>query len=179
MTQESRESSRTDRVTAPEFVQGLQALSLADLRARRDDCLAEREYLSLLRRLVQGRLDILRAEVERRRAGDHPSTLVERVAETISQGAQSGTVRGEAIRLTVPPEDMALARGRIDSLAAHSSTSDPRSLSDEELTATADRLEAEERSVSDDRRRVLDVHDALQEELKRRFKANPAEALAP
>src|SRR4051812_13808653 len=82
--QTPQERPRIDRITAAEFVQGLPDLSLHDLRARRDECLAEREYLSLLRRLVQGRLDILLAEGERRRRGDEPSSLVEHVAETMS-----------------------------------------------------------------------------------------------
>src|SRR3954447_1105561 len=90
---------RLDRITAPGFREGLPDLSLHDLRARRDECLAEREYLSLLRRLVQGRLDILLAEGERRRRGDEPSSLVEHVAETMSNPPPSGPARGEAVRL--------------------------------------------------------------------------------
>ena len=42
---------RMDKIRDPSFVEGLPDLSLDDVRARRDDCLAEREYLSLLRRL--------------------------------------------------------------------------------------------------------------------------------
>lgn len=170
---------RLDRITAPGFVEGLQDLSLADLRARRDDCLAEREFQSLLRRLVQGRLDIVRAEIERRRTGGDPSTLVDHVAHAMSSEAESGSSRGEAVRLTVPPQEMSLARRRVESLLADSALSDPRELPDDELTDARERLEAEERAISADRRTVLDVHDALQEELKRRFKENPAEALAP
>jgi hypothetical protein len=171
--------SRIDRITAPEFVRGLPDLSLHDLRARRDDCLGEREYLSLFRRLIQGRIDILRAEVDRRRRGDEPSTLVEHVAESMSNATSPGTVRGEAVRLTVGPGDATEANERIEQLVGDASISDPRSLSEEQLGAALERLETEERSVSADRRRVLDVHDALQDELKRRFKENPAEALAP
>jgi hypothetical protein len=170
---------RIDRITAPEFVRGLPDLSLHDLRARRDECLAEREYLSLLRRLVQGRLDILRAEVQRRRRGDEPSSLVEHVAEAMSNATPAGTVRGEAIRLAVPPEDESRAQGHVEQLVGDATISDPRSLSDEDLDTAIGRLEGEERSVSDDRRKVLDAHDSLQDELKRRFKENPAEALAP
>ena len=36
---------RIDRIRRPEFVEGLAGLSLEDLRARRDECYAEREYL--------------------------------------------------------------------------------------------------------------------------------------
>src|SRR3954469_6021579 len=92
---------RLDRITEPGFVEGLTELSLADLRARRDECLAEREYLSLLRRLVQGRLDIVRAEHRRREAGEDPSTLVDHVAHAMSQDEHTGPSRGEAVRLLV------------------------------------------------------------------------------
>src|SRR6478672_8832220 len=102
---------RIDRITAPGFVEGLQDLPLAEVRARRDECLAEREYLSLLRRLVQGRLDIVRAELERRRTGGDPSTLVDHVAHAMSHDA-GGSSRGEAVRLLVPPDEMTLARRR-------------------------------------------------------------------
>jgi hypothetical protein len=61
---------------------------------------------------------------------------------------------------------------------ADSALSDPRTLPDDELADVQEKLEAEERTVSSDRRKVLDIHDALQEELKRRFKENPAEALS-
>ena len=167
-----------DKITEPGFVQGLQELSLADLRARRDECLAEREYLSLLRRLVQGRLDIVRAEVARREAGDDPSTLVDHVAHAMSNEATTSS-RGEAVRLLVPPEEMTLARRRVEGLVADSALSDPRSLPDDELQDAQARLETEEHTISGDRKTVLGIHDALQEELKRRFKENPAEALTP
>jgi hypothetical protein len=74
---------------------------------------------------------------------------------------------------------MALARRRVESLVADSALSDPRTLPDDDLAHALRRLEEEERTISDDRRTVLGVHDALQEELKRRFKENPAEALTP
>jgi hypothetical protein len=170
---------RLDRITAPGFVEGLQDLSLSEVRARRDECLAEREYLSLLRRLVQGRLDIVRAEVERRRTGGDPSSLVDHVAHAMAQEQAAGSSRGEVVRVLVPPEEMTLARRRVESLVADSALSDPRTLPDDELADAMERLEAEERTVSADRRTVLGIHDALQDELKRRFKENPAEALAP
>ena len=58
---------RIDRIKRADYAQGLEELSLDDVRDRRDECRAELEYLSLLRRLVQGRAEILKAEVERRR----------------------------------------------------------------------------------------------------------------
>ncbi|MGZ8626397.1 MAG: RsiG family protein, partial [Actinomycetota bacterium] len=56
---------RIDHIRDPSVLEAIGELPLDELRQRRDACLAEREYLSLLRRLVQGRAEILKAEVER------------------------------------------------------------------------------------------------------------------
>src|SRR5207247_8913290 len=66
---------RIDRVRDPAFIVGLGDLSLDDLRDRRDECMAEREYLSLLRRLLQGRAEILQAKIERSDEGGDRTAL--------------------------------------------------------------------------------------------------------
>jgi hypothetical protein len=55
---------RIDRVLDPGFTDGVDQLGLPELRARREEA-----DVSYLRRLLQGRLDILRAELVRRSAG--------------------------------------------------------------------------------------------------------------
>ena len=60
---------RIDRVLDPGFVAGVGELDLATLRSRREEAEAEEADISFLRRLLQGRLDILRAELVRRSAG--------------------------------------------------------------------------------------------------------------
>ena len=52
---------RLDRVLAPDFLEGLESWSMAELRAARSDAEQEETDLSYLRRLLQGRMDILRA----------------------------------------------------------------------------------------------------------------------
>ena len=162
---------RIDRVLAPSFARDLQGLDMAELRHRRDEALAEREYLSLLRRLVHGRLDIVRAESARRaEGGGGPATsLTERLTAILSSEDDRGPSRGEALRVPVPDEEVAKARRRIERLVSDASISDP-GLSDDDLVRAATRLEEEERMVSKARTAVLEVHDRLQEELKRRFK---------
>ena len=61
---------RIDRVLDPAFVEGVDQLGLPELRARREEAEAEEADVSYLRRLLQGRLDILRAELVRRSASD-------------------------------------------------------------------------------------------------------------
>jgi hypothetical protein len=163
---------RIDRIRRPEFLEGLSELSLDDLRQRRDECLAEREYLSLLRRLVQGRAEILKAEIERRGAIDQ-APLVDRLAEILS-GEPQGPSRGEAVRVSLPEEEMLLARRRLERLVSDAGMSDPGSLDDDRLADAVERLAREEREVSEDRGAVLEVLDALQDELKRRYKDDPS-----
>lgn len=164
---------RIDRIRQPAFVEGLEELPLDELRVRRDDCLAEREYLSFLRRLVQGRAEILRAEIERR-GGDGPAgSLVDSLA-TILGGEGQGPSRGEAVKIGLPEEEMLLARRRVERLVSDVAISDPGRLEDERLAEAADLLVAEEREVSEARASVIDVLDRLQEELKRRYKEDPS-----
>ncbi len=167
---------RIDKIRDPSFVVGLADMSLDDVRARRDDCLAEREYLSLLRRLLQGRAEILKAEAEARAGGD-TAPLVDRLSQILADDDHPVTSRGEAVRVAVPEEEMLLARRRVERLAADSKLSDPAALNDEELGAAIEALATEESGISDARHDVIVVLDTLQDELKRRYKEDPSLSL--
>jgi hypothetical protein len=169
---------RIDRIRDAEYVVGLADLSLEDLRARRAECLAEREYLSLLRRLVQGRAEILWAELERRGSPEELGPLVERLSQILG-GAEEreATSRGEALRIEAPEEEMLLARRRVERLVADAGISDPSSLDDARLAEAVETLAAEESVVSGDRRDVIRILDVVQDELKRRYKEDPSLAL--
>ena len=167
---------RIDKIRDPSFVVGLADMSLDDVRARRDDCQAEREYLSLLRRLLQGRAEILKAEAEARAGGD-TAPLVDRLSQILADDDHPVTSRGEAVRVAVPEEEMLLARRRVERLAADSKLSDPAALNDEELGAAIEALATEESGISDARRDVIGVLDTVQDELKRRYKEDPSLSL--
>jgi anti-sigma-K factor RsiG len=168
---------RVDRIRDPGFLAGLAGLDLEELRRRRDECLAEREYLSLLRRLVQGRAEILRAELEVRGGGHESGPVIERLSVILAGDEPQTTSRGEAMRIGLPEEELLLARRRVERLVADAGISDPAVLDDEALSAVVERLAAEEREVSDARHGVIRVLDALQDELKRRYKDDPTLAL--
>jgi len=169
---------RIDRILDDTYVRDLDGLSLDDLRIRRDDCLAEREYLSLLRRLVQGRAEILRAELDAREAGEDRGPLVDRLAQILAGDEHPGGSRGEAVRVGVPEEEMLLARRRIERLVADAGISDPASLDDERLGSAIELLATEEREVSASRADVIRVLDAFQDELKRRYRQDPTLVLS-
>jgi len=168
---------RIDRIRRPEFIQGLSELALEELRQRRDDCHAEREYLSLLRRLVQGRAEILRAEVERRERGGDEESLVDRLSAILAAEG-TGPSRGEAVRVGVPDEELLRTRRRVERLVADAGLSDPGSLDDERLAEAVELLFRVEREVSSERSAVLQVMDALQEEVKRRYREDPSLVLS-
>ena len=159
------------------FVRDLGELPIDELKSRRDDALAEREYLSLLRRLVHGRLDIIRLE-SKRRSGGGEGSLVDQLTEALVEHERGGS-RGEAVRVPVPDADMAAARRRVERLVSDATISDPTSLSDDDLARSERRLTEEERMVSRARQAVIDVHDRLQDELKRRYKEDPSLITTP
>lgn len=160
---------RIDQILAPGFTENLGSLEMDELRRRRDLCRAEREYLSLLRRLLQGRRDLLKDERERRRGGGRPGSVVERVSAVLADSPR-GPSRGEAPIVSVPEDEIALARRRVERLLSDARLSGLEALDEQELDEAVERMSEEERTTSDTRARVLAALDALQAELKERFR---------
>jgi hypothetical protein len=163
------EASRTGRVLDPAFVESLETIPLDELRRRRDEALEEREFQSYLRRLVQVRMDILSVERERRRTGADPEPLVDRITSALAEGPQ-GRGRGEALRLKPSDEDMAEAERRADEAMGQAFAKPLDELDDTALDEALNGLRRAEEGVSSQRAKVLRVHDALQAELKRRYR---------
>ena len=57
---------RIDLVLAEDFLVGIDSVDLDDVRGRRREAEQEDADLSYIRRMLQGRMDILRAELSRR-----------------------------------------------------------------------------------------------------------------
>jgi hypothetical protein len=173
MTLSGRPSDRTEEVLDPAFVEGLESLDLDELRRRRDRSLAERDYQSYLRRLVQVRQDILSAEQARREAGRAEEPLIDRLTAVLSKGSRAPG-RGEALRMSLDQGDMDAAERWLQERAPAIDVANPDALSDGELGEAIDELGRGEREVSDRRTSVLRVHDRLQDEVKRRYREDPS-----
>jgi hypothetical protein len=106
---------RIDQILAAGFTVDLEALDTREVRRRRDLARVEREYLSFLRRLLQGRRDLLRDEIDRRRTGGEMPPVVERVISVLSEGTR-GPSRGEAPMIPIPEDEIAMARRRVERL---------------------------------------------------------------
>jgi len=166
---------RTAEVLDRSFLEGLEGLPTEEVRRRRDESLAEREFQSYLRRQVQARQDILASERARREAGRESPPLVERLTSALSTGPRSERARGEALRTTLTDSDIEEAEQQLSGLLPGGPQDDPSALDDEELEQSLEELTGAERAVSARRAEVIRVHDRLQEELKRRYREDPSE----
>jgi hypothetical protein len=170
---EATRSSRSAEVLDPVFLEGVRDLPLDEVRRRRTEALAEREFLSYLRRLLQVREDVLKAEQARRQQGAVPESMMDRLTRVLAEGPRARG-RGEALRIALSQEDIAEAERRADEVVGGWSPR-PEDLDDRRLEHALAALEREERAVSEVRNAIFRVHDQLQEELKRRYQENPSQ----
>ena len=161
---------RIDRVLAENFTAGLTDLDIDEVRAKRRDAEQEEADLSYVRRMLQGRMDILRAELARRSGGGE--RIVDALSTVLAETGRTDHGMGRFIRVT--PSRVDEHRRLVEQLIADVGISDVVNQSDEELGASLRRLEEFERSVSEDRRRVQEVMDRLTAEIAARYKSGAA-----
>jgi len=140
----------------------------ADLRTTRDEAQESEERLSYHRRVVQGQLDIARAEANRRSSDD---TGLDRIEELVGTLADRPTTSREArsVNLYDPAGD-----DESDSPEGDALSSLP-DLTDADLTALIERLEVREQQLSAQRREMLDLVDRIQSELVARYREGRAQ----
>lgn len=165
---------RIDRVTDPAFLDDLEQRSATDVRTMRDECREEESRLSYARRVVQGQIDIARAEVNRR-GGSTSEDLVESLARILADSPSTQRRDPRALSLYDPTEE----RGRrsedfLMASGAGSALGRLPDLDEEELVALIEDLTARERGISAQRRIVLDNLDRLQDELVERYREGRA-----
>jgi len=165
---------RIDRVLAPTFLDGLEARDIAELRTMRREAEQEEVDLSYVRRLVQGRADIVRAEQARRAGSDADAHIVEHLAEILSDNDSGRSPHGLGRFLTVEPSRVDEHRRAVEQIVADVGVSDVEARTDDELAAALARLEAFEADLSTQRRRVQEVMDRCTAEIGRRYKAGEA-----
>ena len=165
---------RIDRVLADDYLSDLGSAPLADLRKRRDDAEQEETDLSYLRRLIQGRIDILRAELSRR-GGDGSGSLLADLPQILGDEGPRTAPRGLGRHSNVEPSRADEHRRYVEALVADVDLSDVSARSDEELRTALSVFEREESDLSDKRRRLFSVLDACSAEITRRYRDGEAD----
>lgn len=166
---------RIDRVLAEDYLAGLAEAPLSDVRALRAEAEQEEADLSYVRRLVQGRIDIVKAELARRTSGAEAS-LVDSLVDVLSE--QRGSAHGLGRHVTVEPSRVDAHQRYVEQLVANVDLTDTTARSDEELQDVLEVLAVEERTLSGKRRKVQEVMDALSAEVTRRYRDGEADVSA-
>ena len=158
---------RIDRVLAADFMDDLRGLTLAEVRARRHEAEQEEVDLSYLRRLLQGRADLIRDELAHRSDPTDDRPLQVCVTEALGEGERRS--HGLGRHIVVEPSRVAQHRRAGEALVADSSVSNIAAHSEAELRADMERIAAMEREVSANRHLVQVVMDTLTAEVGRRY----------
>ncbi|WP_258540060.1 RsiG family protein [Streptomyces ipomoeae] len=185
---------RTDSVPLPPTdpaEQDLSRLRLPELRTLRREAQQDETDLSYVRRLLQGRIDILRAELARRvgaaestndsdgsdgsrgSAPEETTALVDRLSEILTDAP--ARQRSSARHVTVGTPHGEEYRRLAAEMLAEVELSDLEARTDEELGAGLARLVRYEQQVSGRRQRLQRTADDCSAEIARRYREGEAQ----
>ncbi|MDT3399184.1 hypothetical protein RKE29_21465 [Streptomyces sp. B1866] len=159
--------------------EGLDGLGLPDLRALRRSSQREEEDLSYLRRLLQGRIDILRAELGRRSGPPvpavdrEPSPVVDWLVKILADSPAREPSSARHVTLGTPRG--AEYRRLAEDMLSEVSLSDLRARTDQELRRAMRRLVGYERQVSLRRQGFQRTADECSAEIARRYREGEAQ----
>ncbi|MFE6836302.1 AmfC protein [Streptomyces sp. NPDC057705] len=155
------------------------ALGLPDLRALRRDAQRDEADLSYVRRLLQGRIDILRAELARRsdpelaRRDDPEAPVVDRLSVILADAPSSRSASARHVTLGTPhSEEYRLLAAE---MLADVELSDLGARTDGELHDGMGRLVRYEQQVSRRRQQLQRTVDDCSAEITRRYREGEAQ----
>jgi hypothetical protein len=164
-------TQRIQHLVAPEFSSGLGGLDLDALRAKRDECSSIEHAVSYTRRLTQGRFEILSAEQTRRQEGGSRTDLIADLPRIL--GEERGRSSAPNARVSVTDEPpVEIDWGPRARLIDDDSLANLDSLDDDDLAATVASLGDFERELSEYRRDLHHVLDAIEHEIATRAAAD-------
>jgi hypothetical protein len=165
-----------DELLAPGFLEDAQGMPMAEVRQLRRRAEQEEVNLSYTRRLLQGRLDIVRRELQRRSEHDGRS-LLDLLPEILSEKGR-GPAHGLGRHQTVQPSAPEEYESWVNSLTPGADLSAITDLPDAKLEKAARALAQAEAGLSERRRGVQQVMDGLAGELGRRYRDGEADVAA-
>ncbi len=162
---------RIQHALSPGFLDDLDSLPTDELRALHTECSRTENDSSYVRRLIQARLDIMQAEVERRKTGGSISELIARLPEILAGNGERTAAAGVRVSRELAHD---VHWGPALEPAFDGTLANLPVLSDEELHAGIDALRALEREVSDSRRALHAVLARIEHELADRHRVGLA-----
>lgn len=166
------------RVLESDYLTGLADTDTSDLRAMRAKCTDLENGVSYVRRMAQGRLDVIVAETKRRAegGGGDLADLVARLPELLSDGVR-GAGSGRVDQELDPPDAVVVPLTELlDRVAGTSLMAEVAHLGSDDIAASVIALRNFEEELSTSRRALHHTIDALNGELARRIAAGEAPA---
>lgn len=147
------------------------ALRLPELRVLRREAQRDEADLSYVRRMLHGRIDILRAELARRRDPETP--VVDRLSEILTDAPSSHRSSARHVTLSTPRSEE--YRMLASDMLAEVELSDLDARTDEELHTGMGRLIRYEQQVSRRRHLLQATADDCSAEIARRYRDGEAQ----
>lgn len=166
---------RIDQILSPEFVEGLDELDIEELRARRRLAREVENELSYYRRMLHGRLDLLRFELKRRR-GEETRTLIEALPEILSGEVWTASSHGRAFATDLPPIPE-VAKREIDRVLGDDLLTRLDTIDESSVDAAIEAIETVEAEISAERHRVQQVEDVVVEAFSRRLATDSVDSV--
>lgn len=155
----------------------LPALRLPELRTLRRDSQRDEADLSYVRRLLQGRIDILRAELARRSEAETPidpeAPVVDRLSEILADAPSRHRTSARHVTLSTPHGEE--YRRLASDMLADVELSDLEARTDDELRAGLGQLTRYEQQVSQRRQLLQRTADECSAEIARRYREGEAQ----
>ncbi|MEU9995665.1 ABC transporter substrate-binding protein [Streptomyces sp. NPDC048370] len=146
-------------------------LRLPELRALRRDAQGDEADLSYVRRMLQGRIDILRAELARRT--DPESPVLDRLSEILADVPSRRGSSARHVTLSTPRSEE--YRRLAAEMLSEVELSDLGARTDDELHAAMGRLAGYEQQVSRRRQDLQRTADDCSAEIARRYREGEAQ----
>jgi hypothetical protein len=177
MTEQKRRL--TERIVDPGYADGLKDKSIEELKEMRAECRDGENEISFERRLSQGRVDILKAELARRK-GDDDQDLVDKLPEILGgeQARSSDTPLPSRAPDFSTPRSADVPRRRVDEIVGEQTLARLGELNENEIDAILRSLAEHEEKLSSKRKRVHAVLDEIQAEIVRRYQSGEADPTA-
>jgi hypothetical protein len=165
-----------DRILTSAYLDDISSRSLSEIRAMRTECQEAEQALSYLRKLIQGRLDIVHTYLE------HPGSdalrdlgaLVNDLPGILSSSHRRPAGPGHLPMLLAPDTEEEDLTVELDAILGADEIGTLADLDLDQLNSVAGQLEVIERRVSAERRALHERIDTLQAELVDRHKTGRA-----
>ena len=165
------------RLFAPDYLDAVDKRSIEEVRAMRADCQEAETVLSYVRRVAQGRLDIVHSFLDHRDTGQSVGDLagaVEDLPSIIGSGPARPSGYGRLPSQMSPDMESVDLTREIDEVLDADGIGKLPTMTEGDLRDIAARLTIIEARVSDERKTLHERIDALQAEIVSRYKTGKA-----